>query len=144
MSKELKELTETVAQLSELVTKLSFVVDPEAPAKAVTTVRRNAAGRLIDDKGRYLPEEAPKAKATKKAAPKAKKASPKAEVTTKALCKSTRKAFVKAVKAEQGIDLAGWSTLDIAASVLAGEVDAPEGFTIGEGYAKVVAERYDI
>lgn len=73
-----------------LLALLSLLPDAEAPA-APTKLRRNAAGRLVDEQGRFVKEDAaPKAvatkKATKKATPKAApKTAPKAPAKGKAL-----------------------------------------------------------
>lgn len=60
------------------------------------------------------------------------------------LRKATRKDFIKAAAEQHGVDLTGWSVRDIAASVIAEEVELPEGFDIGEGYRKLIADSYEL
>lgn len=69
-----------------LLALLSLLPDADAPA-APTKLRRNAAGRLVDERGRFVKEDAaPKAAATKKATPKAAtKTAPKAPTKGKDL-----------------------------------------------------------
>lgn len=83
---------------------------------------------------------------SRKAEPKGKsrKAAPKAKTEgLVALRQATRKEFIAAVKAEQGIDLTGKSTREVAKLLVAkgGKVEVPEGFTLGERYYELAKEQ---
>lgn len=72
-------------------------------------------------------------------APKAKAAPKTTDAKAVTLRKATRRDFIAAVKAQQGVDLAGTTTKELARLVVAGEIEEPEGFVVGEGYRKVVS-----
>lgn len=80
---------------------------------------------------------------TKVAEPKARAArttrtAPKAQAKVTLLRQSTRKAFIAAALKE-GVDYTGFSTKDIAASVVAGLGTVPAGFEVGAGYRALFA-----
>lgn len=138
-------------QLTEAIQALvqALAPEPETPAATPTgTYRRNAAGRLVDEKGKFVPEgkAMSPAKATKpakkatKAAPKgkAKAQEPKAEVTY--VRKATRAATIAAIKANGGPDLTGLGTKALVREIIEQDIDLPAPYVIGDGYRAVIAQ----
>lgn len=105
-----------IAGQARLETMLAALIDGKAPAKTAPKAPAKKAP------AKKAPAKAPVAKATK----------------VRALCKSTRVAFVAAAKAE-GTDFSGMSTKVIAAMCVEEPALVPAGFRIGEGYAALMA-----
>lgn len=104
----------SLATLQETLTVVAASVSGSAPAKTV----------------------APKAPAKK--APAKKAATPKAPAQAKALCKSTRLAFIAAAKAQGLADFSNTSTKAIAGMCIEDPTLVPAGFRIGAGYAALL------
>lgn len=107
------QILESLAALQQTMTVIAAGVEGKAPAK---TTR----------------------KAPAKKAPVHKAATPKAPAQAKALCKSTRLAFIAAAKAQGLADFSSTSTKAIAAMCIEDPALVPAGFRIGAGYAALL------
>lgn len=122
------------ARVSTLETGMSALIQGQAAMlDALTAITARLDG---DAPAKTAPAKARKATTRKAATPK--KAAPKAPAQAKALCKSTRVAFVAAAKAQGLADFAGLSTRVIAAMCVEEPALVPAGFRIGEGYAALL------